>query len=91
MLPTFPWRETTSCHIYNAIAFALFYRVFPTESMHLKGEKCSGCKNSKIRLTGLAAANIRGQKVPMFVIGNSKKPCCFKEIRRTPYRYRAQK
>ena len=56
--------------------------------MHLKSEKCSGGKNSKIRLTGLAAANMCGEKIPMFVIG---KPHCFKGIKSTPCRYRAQK
>ena len=59
--------------------------------MHLKGEKCSGGKNSKIRLTGLAAANISGEKIPMFVIGKPNKLRCFKGIKSTPCRYRTQK
>ena len=42
--------------------------------MHLKGEKCSGGKDSKIRWTGIAAANICGEKTSMFVIGKSSKP-----------------
>ena len=41
--------------------------------MHLKGEKYSGGKNSKIQLTGLPAANMCGEKNPMFVIGKSNK------------------
>ena len=80
---TAPWMETTlptilshydSRDVYNADEFGLFYRAFPTKSLHLKGEKCSGGKNSKIRLTGLAAANMCGEKIPMFVIGKSQKP-----------------
>ena len=59
--------------------------------MHLKGEKCSGGKNCKIRLTKLAAANMCAEKLPMFVIGKSNKPRCFKGIRSTPCRYSAQK
>ena len=79
---TAPWRETTlptiisryeSRDIYNADEFGLFYKELPTKSVHLKGEKCSGGKNSKIRLTGFAAANMCGEKVPMFVIGKSNK------------------
>ena len=58
--------------------------------MHLKGEECSGGKNSKIRLTGLAAANMCGEKIPIFVIGKSNKLRCFKWIKSTPCRYRAQ-
>ena len=97
---TAPWMETTlptilshydSRDVYNADEFGLFYRAFPTKSLHLKGEKCSGGKNSKIRLTGLAAANMCGEKIPMFVIGKSQKPRCFKGIRSTPCRYRGQK
>ena len=59
--------------------------------MHLKDEKCSGSKNSKIRLTGLTAANMCGENIPMFVIGKSDKLRCFKGIKNTPYRYRVQK
>ena len=97
---TAPWRETTlstiisrygSRDIYNADEFGLFYKELPTKSMYLKSEKCSGGKNSKIRMTHLAAANMCGEKVPMFVIGKSNKPHCFKGIKSTPYRYRAQK
>ena len=54
-------------------------------------EKCSGGKNSKIRLTSLAASNMIGEKLPMFVIGKSQKPCCFKHIKSLPCRYHAQK
>ena len=42
-------------------------------------------------MTGLAAANICGEKIPMFVIGKSKKPRCLKEIKRTLFRYRTPK
>ena len=65
------WRETTlpaiisryeSRDIYSADEFGLFYKALPTKSMHLKGENCSGRKNSKIRLTGIAASNMCGKK-----------------------------
>ena len=59
--------------------------------MHLKGKKCSGGKNSKIQLTGLVAANMCREKIPMFVIRKSNKPCCFKGIKNTPCQYHAKK
>lgn len=63
----------------------------PDKSLHLKSEKCIGGKHSKVRLTGLAAANAEGEKLPMFVIGKSVKPRCFKGVINLPCRYRAQK
>ena len=63
--------------IFNAHEFGLFYQAQPGKSLHLKGEKCSGGKHSKVRLSGIAAANAYGEKLPMFVIGKSKKPRCF--------------
>ena len=41
--------------------------------MQLKSEKCVGGKHSKVRLIGLAAGNAVGDKLPMLVIGKSKK------------------
>ena len=37
--------------------------------------------NSKIRMTGLDAANMNDDKLPMFVIGKSKRNRCFKNIK----------
>ena len=94
------WRETTlviilsqcdSRDIYNADEFCIFYRALPTKSMHLKGEKYNGGKNSKIGLTGLAEANMCREKIPMFFIEKSKKPCRFKGTKHTVCRYHAQK
>ena len=96
---TAPWAETTSPtmlskyelnQIYNADEFDLFYRAQPEKSLHLKDERCVGRKHSKLRLTGLAAANAAGEKLPMFVIGKSKSPRCFKNIKHLPCHYRSQ-
>ena len=70
--------------IYNADEFGLFYRAQPEKSLHLKDERCVGGKHSKLRLTGLAAANAAGEKLPMFIIGKSKSPRCFKNIKHLP-------
>ena len=77
--------------IFNADEFGLFYQCLPNKTLHLKSEKCSGGKNSKIRIAGLAAANAVGDKLPMFVIGKSKTPRCFKNVSSLPCRYRSQK
>lgn len=77
--------------IYNADEFGLFFQALPSKSLHLKDEKCIGGKFSKVRLTGLAAANANGEKLPMFIIGKSKSPRCFKNLKQLPCRYRGQK
>ena len=76
--------------ILNADEFGLFYQALPPKSMHFKNERCSGGKFSKVRLTGLAAANATGGKLPMFAIGKSAKPRCFKNVKNLPCRYRSQ-
>ena len=69
---TAPWAETTLPtmlskyelnQIYNADEFGLFYRTQPEKSLYLKDERCIGGKHSKLRLTGLAAANAAGVNV----------------------------
>ena len=77
--------------IYNADEFGLFFQALPSKSLHLKDEKCIGGKFSKVRLTGLAAANANGEKLPMFIIGKSKSPRCFKNLEQLPCRHRGQK
>jgi len=50
-----------------------------------KDEKCIGGKLSKERLTILACANADGsEKLPLLVIGKSKKPRCFKHVKTLP-------
>ena len=86
---TAPWTETTLPtilsrypleNIFNADEFGLFYQCLPNKTLHLKGEKCSGGKHSKVRLTGLAAGNAYGERLQMFVIGKSVKPRYFKVL-----------
>ena len=95
-----PWNEATLPtslsnykmeDTFNADEFGLFYQCLPSKTYHLSREKCSGGKNRKVRLTGMAAASATGEKLEMFVIGKSKKPRCFKNVKQLPCRYRAQK
>ena len=76
--------------IYSADKFGLFYQGLPKKSLHMKGEKYSGSKHSKVRLTGMAAATADGEKLAIFVIGKSLKPKCFKNFKSLPCRYRLQ-
>ena len=77
--------------IYNADEFGLFFQALPPKSLHLKDERCIGVKFNKVRLTGLAAANANCKKLSMFIIGKSKSPRCFKNLKQLPCRYRGQK
>ena len=96
---TAPWKEATLrtilfwCkldEIYNADKFGLFFRMQSNKSLNLQSEACTGWKHSKIRVSGMAAENAMGDKIPMFVIGKSKSPRCFKGVKHLPCRYRNQ-
>ena len=63
----------------------------PNKSLHLKNENSIGGKHSKLRLTRLTAANDAGENLCLFVIGQSKKPRCFKHTKHLLCRYRSQK
>ena len=76
-------RSTTPTNLACFIAF--------NQISSYKNENCVGGKHSKLRLTGLTAANAVGEKLPLFVIDKSKKPRCFKHIKHLPCRYRSQK
>ena len=65
------WNETTLPtllskydlkDIFSAREFVLFYQCLPNKTYHFKGQKCSGGKNSKVRLTGMAAGIVIGEK-----------------------------
>lgn len=58
---------------------------------HLSGEKCSGGKNSKVRLTGKVAASAIGENLQMYLVGKFKHPRFFKNIKHLPCQYKKQK
>ncbi|XP_065668047.1 tigger transposable element-derived protein 4-like [Hydra vulgaris] len=76
--------------VFNADEFGLFCRCLPDKSLHLKNEKCIGGKHSKVRLAGMAAVNAKGERLSMFVIGESKSSRYFKGVKNIPCCYRAQ-
>ena len=95
-----PWNETTFPtlllkynlkDIFNGDKFGLFYQFLPNKTYHFKGQTCSGGKNSRVRLTGMASGNAIGEKLSMFVIGKSKAPRCFKHLKNLPCKCKLQK
>ena len=72
-------RSTTSS---NLACFIALNQISP---LHLQNENCVGGKHSKLRLTRLAPGNAVGEKLPLFAIGKSEKPRCFKYIKHLPY------
>ncbi|XP_065218086.1 tigger transposable element-derived protein 6-like [Planococcus citri] len=78
--------------VFNADECALFYKLMPDKSMVYKHENCHGGKLSKDRLTVLLCTNADGtEKLPPLVIGKSKNPLCFKNVKTLPCDYEAQK
>ena len=73
--------------IYNADETGLFYKLQPDRTLAFKGEKCSGGKKSKDRLTVLVCASMAGEKAPLLVIGKSKSPRCFAGVKNLPLTY----
>ena len=78
--------------IFNADETGIFYRLLPDRSLTFKGETCNGGKRSKERLTVMVCANMDGsEKLPLLVIGKSKKPRCFANVKSLPTQYEANK
>jgi hypothetical protein len=68
-------------NIYNANKTGLFFLALPTESLAVKGEKCTGGKMSKERLSVLLHGNMVGEMEKPVVIGKAAEPRCFKNLK----------
>lgn len=78
--------------IFNGDETGLFFKMSPGSTLKFKHEKCVGGKMSKERLTVFVCANATGtEKRELLVIGKSQKPRCFKNIKKLPVKYRANK
>ena len=58
-LPTLLSRYSAN-DIYNADETGIFFEMLPNKTLAFKGEKCSGGKESKTRITAMVCANITG-------------------------------
>ncbi|KAL4096693.1 hypothetical protein QTP88_021598 [Uroleucon formosanum] len=82
----------TPDNIFNADETGIFYKMTPDKTLKFKGEKCVGGKLSKECITAFVAANMSGtEKRKIMVIGKPKNPRCFKNIKRLPVTYKANK
>lgn len=78
--------------IFNADETGLFYKLTPDKTLKFKGERCRGGKLSKDRITVLVCANLTGnEKRRLLVIGKSRNPRCFKNVKRLPVSYEANR
>ena len=95
------WQNTALKHIlekyepndiYNANETGLFWQMLPKNLLELIGKKAHGSKQPKKRIMLLVGANISGMdKLPWLAIGKSKKPRAFKNVRKLPVDYEANK
>jgi hypothetical protein len=74
--------------VYNADETALFYKFMPNKTLAFKGERCTGGKNSKERITILLCTNSTGtDKLLPLVIGKYRSQQCFKNVHNLPSKY----
>ena len=72
---------------YNADETALYYRALPETTYLFKSEKSVGFKIAKDRITVLVCVSMSGQKSRLLVIGKSRNPRCFKNVKNLPVDY----
>ncbi|XP_065196846.1 tigger transposable element-derived protein 4-like [Sycon ciliatum] len=77
--------------IFNADETGLFWKMSPEKTLAFKGETCKGGKHAKDRVTVLVATSADGEKLPLYVIGKSKRPHCFRGVLNIPVEYEANK
>ena len=78
--------------IFNADETGLYWRAMPDGTLSFKNAEASGCKVPKERVTLLLACNMDGtKKLEPLTIGKSKRPRCFKNVKRLPVAYEANK
>lgn len=74
--------------VYHCDETALYYRATPDGTFCFPGDKAVGGKVPKDRLTIMCCANSDGShKLPLFVIGKSKSPRCFKGVKSLHVKY----
>ena len=76
-------------NVYNLDETALFWRLLPDKTFSFKGEKCTGGKKSRERITVMLCCNMSGKdKCKPVVIGKYANPRCFKHAKAgLPVRY----
>ncbi|KAJ4433108.1 hypothetical protein ANN_15365 [Periplaneta americana] len=77
----------------NGDETGLFFQTVPSKTLCLKGEKCSGGKFCKERLTVFLCGFMTGEMEKPLVIGKTSKPRCFKnvDVKKLPVEWRSNK
>ena len=97
---TAPWKETNLPtilatyqikDIFNVDELGLFYEALPSTSLPFWGKRCAGGKQSKVRLTGMAASNVLDENISIFVAGKPGSLRLFNHVRNLPCRYGFEK
>jgi len=65
-------------NVYNGDETGLFFRVLPSKTLTVRGDKCTGGKLSKERRTLFICANMAGEIEKPIVIGKSACPRHFR-------------
>ncbi|KAL3882412.1 hypothetical protein ACJMK2_028755 [Sinanodonta woodiana] len=70
----------------------LYWRAIPDGTLSFKGAEASVAKIVKDQMTLLLSCNMNGsEKLEPPVIGKSRNPCCFKNVKKLPVPYEANK
>ncbi|NXG26771.1 TIGD4 protein, partial [Grallaria varia] len=77
-------------NVFHVQETGLLYQMLPHNTFAFKGETCSVGKLSKERITVVVGTNMDGsEKLPLLVIGKSKSPHSFKDVKSLPVDYEA--
>ena len=78
--------------VFNMDETGLFFKCLPNKTLAFKNDKCFGGKHSKERVTVVFCCNVTGsEKLRPMVIGKSKRPRCFKNVKSLEVDYYANK
>ena len=97
--PFFEWQQQVlqpllkqfSTDVFNLNETGFFWWLLPNKTMSFRGERCTGEKKSKHRITLLAGANMSGtEKFPLLAIGKFNRPHASKN-KEIPVKYKANR
>lgn len=78
--------------IFNGDETGVFFKCLPNKTLAFKGQKCFGGKHCKERITVMVGSNMSGtEKLKLLIIGKSKNPRSFKDIKSLPVDYECNK
>ena len=85
-------KDYSARDVFNADETGLYWRATPDGTLSFKSVEAPGSKVAKDRMTLLLTGNMDGsEKMDPLVIGKSKNPRCFKNVKTLPVQYNANK